>query len=119
MQSDAKTVAAYLKGLPAERRQALAKLRKLIKEVAPDAKESMRYGMPYYELKEGVFSIAAQKHYLALYVCGIDIGRFKPRLGKTNCGQGCIRFKRLEDLSLGTVQEMLTAAAEEARAKAR
>lgn len=117
MQSDAKTVPAYLKELPADRRAALSSLRKLIKEAAPDAKESMRYGMPYYELGEGIFSFAAQKHYLALYVCGIDIGKFKSRLGKSNCGQGCVRFKRLADLSLDGLTELLEEAAAAARGK--
>lgn len=119
MQSSAKTVAAYLKELPAPRRSALSKLRKLVKQVAPDAKESMRYGMPYYELDAvPLFSLAAQKNYLAVYVCGIDVSKHKSKLGKTSCGKGCIRFQSVEDLSLDGLREVLEVAAAKARENA-
>ncbi|MEX2026799.1 MAG: DUF1801 domain-containing protein [Pirellulaceae bacterium] len=117
MQSDAKTVPAYLKELLPDRRAALSSLRKLIKRAAPDAKELMQSGMPCYVV-DGcpVFALAAQKHYLALYVCAWNaMNKYRDKLGTANCGKGCIRFKRLEDLSLDVVEELLAAAADAAR----
>lgn len=118
MQSDAKTVAEYMKSLPDDIRKALGKLRALIRKVAPDAKESMQYGMPTYDLKGMLWAFNSQKNYLALYGCGsVLVGQYKTKIGKVNCGKGCIRFKKLEDLDLGVVEEMLTASAKKARAK--
>ena len=117
MQSDAKTVPAYLKELPADRRAALSSLRKLIQEVAPDAKEVMQSGMPCYVV-DGcpVFALAAQKHHMALYVCEWNtMNKYRDKLGKTDCGKGCVRFRKLEDLSLEVVKKMLAAAAEAVR----
>ena len=109
MQSAAKTVPAYLKELPADRRAALATLRRMIKETVPDAKESMQYGMPVFAVGDcPLFSVASQKHHLALYICQWDaIKKFRGKLGKANYGKGCVRFKKLEDLSLDTVKELI------------
>jgi uncharacterized protein YdhG (YjbR/CyaY superfamily) len=120
MQSPAKTVPAYLKELPVDRRQALATFRKLIKQAAPDAKESMQNGMPTYAVGScPLFALASQKHHLALYVCAWNaMNKNRNKLGKTNCGKGCVRFKKLEDLSLDVVEKLLAEAVEEARASA-
>ncbi len=51
MQSDAKSVPAYLKELADDDiRKALTKLRALIRRSVPDAAESMQHGMPAYDL---------------------------------------------------------------------
>ena len=117
MQSRARTVPGYLKELPPDRRQALASLRKLIKEVAPDAREIMNYGMPTYVIADcPIIALASQKRHLAIYVCAWQaMNRFRSRLGKTNCGKGCIRFRQLADLKLPVVEQLLAAAAAEAR----
>lgn len=105
MQSKAATVAAYLKELPPEKKAVLATLRKLIREAAPKAKESMEYGMPCYE---GVCALAAQKQYFALYIGDSKVvNRYRAKLGKLSIGKGCIRFRKLEDLPLDVVREML------------
>lgn len=111
MTSDAKTVAAYLKELPDDARRALSKLRALIRKIAPEAKESMKFGMPSYELSGDYCAFARQKHNLALYVCDVALVEgFKKKLGKVSCGKSCIRFKKVEDLDLNVVEEMLQAA---------
>ena len=113
MTSDAKTVAAYLKELPDDIRRALTKLRAFIRKVALEAKESMKYGMPSYG---ECCAFARQRNNLALYICDAELVRqFKPKLGKVNCGKGCIRFKKLGDLDMTVVEEMLSARAAKAR----
>lgn len=118
MMSDAKSVAAYMKELPDEIRKTLAGLRSLIRKVAPHAKESMKYGMPCYTLNRDFVAFASQKHYMALYICDAAlIEPFKKKLGKVNCGKGCIRFKKADDLNMKVVEELLTLSAEKARTK--
>lgn len=62
MQSQAKTVSAYLKEVPAERREALFKLRKLCRATLTGFKETMEYGGPCYS-RNGVVEVgfASQK----------------------------------------------------------
>ncbi|OAI41804.1 hypothetical protein AYO40_07015 [Planctomycetaceae bacterium SCGC AG-212-D15] len=109
MQSKASTAAAYLKELPDDRRRALTKLRTLIRKLAPDAEEHMTYGMPGYAVGKNQFcGLAAQKGYMALYICPSEVvDPHRTVLAKLNCGKGCIRFKKLDDLPLSAVTAMV------------
>jgi len=105
MQSEATTVSQYLKELPSDRRAALSELRALIHRVAPGTVEAMQYGMPVFG---DLCAVASQKHYMALYVCQSELVKAHlAALGKVNCGKVCIRFKRLSDLNLSTVERLL------------
>jgi uncharacterized protein YdhG (YjbR/CyaY superfamily) len=112
MQSKAKRVDAYLAELPPARGQALAQLRTHVRAAAPNAVESMAYGMPTYMLGESMlYALAAQKQYLALYVTDVKlVERIRTDLGATSIGKSCIRFKRLEQLSLPADVESLSEA---------
>ena len=48
--SPPKDVASYLRGVPAEARTSLEKLRQTIKSVAPEAVEVISYGIPTFKL---------------------------------------------------------------------
>jgi uncharacterized protein YdhG (YjbR/CyaY superfamily) len=117
MQSKTATVRAYLAELPEDRRQALAKLRTLIRKTAPDAVETMHYGMPTYVLGELLCALAAQKRYMAFYLCDTAVvDAHRSRLGKLNCGKGCIRFRSLDELPLDVVTDILREVVERRRA---
>jgi uncharacterized protein YdhG (YjbR/CyaY superfamily) len=105
MQSKATTISDYLKELPADRSAALSELRALIHRVAPKTVEAMQYGLPAFG---DLCAMASQKNYMSLYVCEGDIVKAHlAELGKVSCGKGCIRFKRLTDLNLRTVESIL------------
>jgi uncharacterized protein YdhG (YjbR/CyaY superfamily) len=105
MTSNASTITEYLEELPAERRAALSELRSLIHRVAPKTIEAMKYGLPSFG---ELCAFASQKNYMALYVCeGEIVKAHLAKLGKVSCGKGCIRFKRIEDLNLPAVENIL------------
>ena len=105
MQSKAATISEYLEELPPDRRSDLSELRALIHRVAPQSSEWMQYGLPAFG---DLCAMASQKNYMALYVCEGDIVKTHlPQLGKVSCGKGCIRFKRLADLNLKSVESIL------------
>jgi uncharacterized protein YdhG (YjbR/CyaY superfamily) len=107
MPTPVKTVETYLAAIPEERRQALTVLRKLIRRIAPKAKESIQYGMPAYQVGDVVIGLASQKQYMAFYCCDDVIETYRPRFRHLDCGKGCIRFKRLDDLPLDAVEALL------------
>ena len=105
MQSKAANIDEYLEELPPDRRSALKELRALIHRVAPKTVEAMQYGLPAFG---DLCALASQKGYMSLYVCESDIVKAHlAQLGKVSCGKGCIRFKRLSDLNLSTVESIL------------
>lgn len=113
MQSKAATVAAYLAELEPTARQALTVLRRRIRAAAPEADERMAHGMATYSTGDTLlFALAAQKQYLALYVCHpAAVARHGKSLGATSIGKSCIRFKRLDQLDLKAVEALLRDAA--------
>jgi len=100
-------VEAYFQALAPERRSALEELRSLILEVAPDVVETMKYRMPTYEYEDVLCSLASQKHYMSLYMDTGIVEKYREKLAGLSVGKSCIRFKRLEDLPLDTIRQML------------
>ena len=59
-----------------------------------------------------IIALASQKNYISLYVCAIEGGeyiaeKYKGDLGKVNVGRSCIRFKKIEDLNLKTLEKVI------------
>ncbi len=100
-------VDAYIQALPPDRSAALTALRNLVRETLPEARETMRYRMPTYELDEVVCSFASQKHYMSLYLDSGLVEENRIQWGKLDVGKSCVRFKRLEDLPLQVVCQIL------------
>ena len=132
MQSKATTVAAYLKELPDDRRAAISKLRQVIRKHLPKGiEEQMSYGMIGYVVPHRLYpagyhvdpkqpvpfaGLASQKNYMSLYVMTAYQNsdaerwlrdRFKTCGKKLDMGKCCIRFKRLEDLPLDVIGELI------------
>ncbi len=111
MQSRAKTVTAYLKEVPAERKAALKKLRDLCRASLTGFEESMTYGGPCYS-RDGVVEVgfASQKHFIGLYILRTDVmNAYKDRLkvkGVT-LGKGCIRYSKPERIDFSVVESIL------------
>jgi len=116
MQSSAKTVTAYLKEVPAERRAALKQLRDLCRATLTGFKESMDYGGPCYS-REGVVEVglASQKHFIGLYILRTDVMKTHKHLLKVKGvthGKGCIRYSKPEKIDFNVVESMLRATME-------
>ncbi|HKJ38615.1 MAG TPA: DUF1801 domain-containing protein [Anaerolineales bacterium] len=116
MQSQAKTVPAYLKEVPAERLDALKQLRKQCRATLTGFKESMDYGMPSYS-RDGVVEVgfASQKNYISLYILRTDVMKTHKKLltGKgVSFGKGCIRYTKPERIDFNVVDSMLRATEE-------
>jgi len=111
--SKAKTVDAFLAGLPAEERAVFEKVRAMFRKGEPGVVESMAYGMPSYKVGEqSVGAFNHQKQYLCLYVNpeAVDPHRKALKALKLDCGKSCIRFKQPEQLPLDLAEKMIAAA---------
>ena len=107
------TVQIYVETAEEERRPTLFALRKLVRETVPDAVESIRYGMPYYNHHGDLCAFAAQRRYFSFYVmsAGEPIEPHRKALGQLDVGKGCIRFRSLDEVPDGVLAEILGAAA--------
>ena len=116
MQSSAKSLPAYLKEVPAERKAALKKLRDLCRLTLTGFEESMVYGGPCYS-RNGVVEVgfASQKHFIGLYILRTDVMKTHKDLLKVkgvSLGKGCIRYSKPERIDFNVVESMLRATQE-------
>ena len=134
MQYEAKSPEDYISQVPEERREALKKLQKTIKENLPKGfEEGMQYKMIGYYVPFSVYpdgyhcapneplpfmSFASQKNSVNLYHSGIYA---KPELHdwfvneypkhskrKLDMGKSCIRFKKIEEIPYDLIAELCT-----------
>jgi uncharacterized protein YdhG (YjbR/CyaY superfamily) len=115
MQSTARDLTAYLEEVPAERRAALAQLRKLCLATLTGFEESMSYGMPGYS-RNGVVEVgfASQKHFIGLYTLRVrtdvmNSHRDLLKIKGVSLGKGCIRYSKAEKIDFKVVERMLKA----------
>lgn len=122
----AKTVDEYLAAIPEDRKEAIVFLHDFIQKTAPSLKPHFAYNMlgygsmKYLNHKKEVIdwpiiSLANQKNYISLYVCATEGNEYiaeknKDRLGKVSVGKSCIRIKKLEDLHMDVLKEVLKTA---------
>ncbi|MBM3933591.1 MAG: DUF1801 domain-containing protein [SAR202 cluster bacterium] len=122
------TVEDYIASLPPERKEAIVRVRKVVRDnLPPGYEEGMAYGMicwyvPFSVLPKtyngqplGYIALASQKNYMSLYVpVYMDkheeewfVSRYEASGKKLDMGKSCVRFKRLDDLPLEVVAELV------------
>ncbi|MBK7171668.1 MAG: DUF1801 domain-containing protein [Bacteroidales bacterium] len=85
-------VGNYILQFPENVQEILNKLRKLIKEIAPEAVESMAYGMPAYKLnKKPLVYYAAYPKHLGFYATPTGHAKFMVELSKFKQGKGSVQ----------------------------
>lgn len=132
MRSKATTPQDYIDSLPADRKQAITELRKVILKNLPKGfKEVMSYGILGYVVPHSVYSdgyhcnpelplpfmnIASQKNFIAVYHMGIYADKkllawFTKEYGKLSkmkldMGKSCLRFKKPEHIPFKLIGEL-------------
>jgi len=93
MTPPAKNVDDYLAAVPATARTTLKKIRRSIKEVAPDATEKISYGMPSFYYLGPLVAYAAFKDHCSLFPMSVSaMETHKPELKDYDTSKGTIRF---------------------------
>lgn len=114
VRSEASDVDGYLAGVPAERRDALTRLRQVCRAELTGFDEVMAYGMPAYE-RDGAAEIAfaSQKQHISFYLMRTDVrDAFEERLAGQDMGKGCLRFRKPENIDFDLVRDLLKATAD-------
>jgi uncharacterized protein YdhG (YjbR/CyaY superfamily) len=111
MQSKAKDVTTYIQQAPAERQEALNRLRDLCRATLTSFEETMDYGGPCYSRNGEVeVGFASQKHFIGLYILRTDVmnAHIDQLKGKgVSLGKGAIRYSKPERIDFGVVKSML------------
>jgi len=115
------TVGAYLRDLPPDRRVAMARVCSMIRRSARGVRESMRYGLAFYELDGPLFALESGKRHMSLYVAEQDvIVKHKDAIAGVDVKRSFIKFSDLNRLPLDVVEKIVrdSVAARRVRASA-
>ena len=105
MKRDDRSVESYVASVLGAQRVLLDAIRSVFHEQFPDIPEGIRYGMLDYP---GLANLAAQKHYVAVYVKPETLARHKDNFPGTSCGKSCLRFKNLDQFDSAALKALLT-----------
>jgi uncharacterized protein YdhG (YjbR/CyaY superfamily) len=111
MQSKAATISQYIAGLAPEERSVIRALDRIVRAAAPKGSGSMKYGMPTYDMGGVMIAFNAQRNHFSFYADPGIVKRFRGELGDLDVGKCCIRFRRIEQVSLDVLRKIAVASA--------
>src|SRR5437870_9323539 len=103
-----KSIDDYVDRFPEKTQQVLRKMRLTVKKAAPEAKESISYGMPTFILGRNRVYFAAYKNHIGFYPGGA-IAPFKEDLSLYKSTKGGVQFPINEPLPTALVSRIVKA----------
>jgi uncharacterized protein YdhG (YjbR/CyaY superfamily) len=97
----------YITNYPDDVQAKLQTLRETIREVAPEASETISYGMPTFQLKGNLVHFAAFKNHIGFYPVPTGIEAFKEELSVYKQGKGSVQFPLDQPLPLELVRKIV------------
>ena len=83
---------AYIAGFPPEVQAILQQIRAIVREEAPEARETISYQMPTFVLRKNLVHFAAFKNHIGFYPTPSGTEAFQAELAAYQGGKGSIRF---------------------------
>jgi len=117
----AATVDEYLAVVPEPARSTLERMRTAIRSAAPEATETISYGMPTFKYRgKGLVGIAAFKKHCSLFpMSGAVIENFKNELEGFHTSKGTLQFPPDKPLSAALMKKIIKARMAEIEAKSK
>jgi uncharacterized protein YdhG (YjbR/CyaY superfamily) len=82
----------YIASFPTDIRERLEKVRRTIRAAAPEAKETIKYGIPTFTLNGNLVSFAAYKKHIGLYPAPRGTEEFNKELSAYEAKKSTVRF---------------------------
>lgn len=112
----------YIAGFPAEVQAVLRQMRETIRSAAPDAGETIRYGIPTFTMN-GTYLVyfAGFKKHVSLYPVPVEHPKFAEEMAVYGSGKGTMKFPLGEPLPVDLITRIVKhlMRVNEARAAAR
>jgi uncharacterized protein YdhG (YjbR/CyaY superfamily) len=114
-----KNIDDYISSFPQETRLILERLRETIRKAAPDAKETINYGIPTFTLIGNLVHFAAYKNHIGFYPTPSGIEAFKKELSLYEGAKGSVKFPISELLPFDLVTKIVEFRVKESKEKAK
>ena len=105
---DVDSVDDYIRGCPPEVQRVLKELRRVIREVAPDAEESISYRIPTYKIgNKPLVYFAGFQHHVSVYPFSERSEAPLPGLAPYRSGRGTLKFPLAQRVPLPLVKQFV------------
>jgi uncharacterized protein YdhG (YjbR/CyaY superfamily) len=101
-----KTITDYINLAPKEAREKLHEMHTCIRKSAPEAKESIKWGMPAFSYKRILVMFAGFKHHIEFYPTPSALKAFSKNLSKFKTAKGSIQFPLDKPLPVALIRKI-------------
>jgi uncharacterized protein YdhG (YjbR/CyaY superfamily) len=101
-----RTVDAYIAGAPPQAQQRLAEMRQCLREAAPGAEESLKWGKPAFTLGTVLYVYSAHRRHLSLHPAVGAVAHFADDLAGYTTSGNTIQFPLDQPLPLDLVRRI-------------
>jgi uncharacterized protein YdhG (YjbR/CyaY superfamily) len=114
-----KTIDEYIATFPKDIQIILQKIRQIIHEAAPEAKEAISYQMPTFKLNGNLVHFAAFKSHIGFYPTPSGTEAFQKEISPYKSGKGSIQFPLDKPISYDLIKKIVLFRVKENLAKKR
>lgn len=107
----------YISASPEDIRGVLERVRAAIRNAAPDATETIRYGIPTFVLGENLVHFAAFTKHIGFYPTPSAIVAFRDQLSAYKSAKGSVQFPLDSPMPLELIEEIVRFRVKEVRRK--
>lgn len=109
MEEGEREVEAYVQAAPESIRRKLQLVRRAIKDVAPQARESISYGIPYYDFKGRLAWFGLQRNHIGLYLRPPVIQEHRKELEGYVTTKSAVHLPLDEEIPIALVKKLVRA----------
>ena len=109
------TVEEYIQSAPEQSRAKLVEIRAILKTVAPNAKEVIKWGSPMFEENRILFSYRAYRSHINFMPTRKTLDHFRQELENYQTGKDTIQFPYDKPLPKGLIKKIATHRAKDVR----
>jgi uncharacterized protein YdhG (YjbR/CyaY superfamily) len=103
----ARTIDEYISGYPDDVQEILEKIRMTIRKAAPEAQETIKYGIPTFTLNGNLVHFAAFKNHIGFYPTPSGIEKFRKELSVYEGAKGSVQFPLDKPMPLSLISKLV------------
>ena len=107
MKASSKSIDSYIAVFPQDVQIILNKVRATIREAAPEAEETINYGIPTFTLKGNLVHFAGFKNHIGFYPAPSGIEKFKKYLSVYKGAKGSVQFQLDQPIPLDLISQIV------------
>ena len=106
-QTPPRNIDDYIAAFPDDVQEVLEKIRLTIRKAAPDAEETVRYGLPTFRLEGNLVHFGAWREHVGFYPTPTGIEKFEKELSVYERAKGSVKFPLARPVPLALISRIV------------